>query len=532
MGDPEDVLSPRESAVRSAKTFLLQSSPSSGLNLYDHLSAVLSRVLSERPESAVDMLETLSADVKRSSLQHRQGTLRDQPETPPGLPLAQEQRGLFLRRGGDDAEHEDELVETPLPNVAELAFFLQQAGVGLGTEETQRVFLALKQLVDTQPLQRCRLWGKVLGTHGSYLVAEVEYREGEEEEAEEEEDEGGNREEEEREGSEARVDQEDGEGQEEMDPLPKSSYRPPPVVPREQNGSGTNKFCYFVCSEPGRSWVRLPPVTPAQITIARQVRHLLTGRLDAPVVTYPPFPGNEANFLRAQIARISAGTQVSPLGFYQFGEEEGEEEEEGAARDGYEENPDFEGIPVPELAETLSSWVHHTQHILPQGRCVWVNLAQKPEEDVEEEGEEEEKEEEPDEPEPEVGPPLLTPLSEDAEVNGTPPWSTCVSSSLIPQFAIAVLRSNLWPGAYAFATGKKFENFYIGWGQKFEGESYTPPVPPPPQREYPSGPEITEALDPTVEEEQALQAALEEQRAAQEETEELEGEEEEEEEDD
>lgn len=48
---------------------------------------------------------------------------------------------------------------------------------------------------------------------------------------------------------------------------------------------------------------------------------------------------------------------------------------------------------------------------------------------------------------------------------------------------------------------------------------------PPPQSEYPSGPEITEALDPSVEEEQALKAALEEQTAALEETEDLEDEE-------
>lgn len=79
---------------------------------------------------------------------------------------------------------------------------------------------------------------------------------------------------------------------------------------------------------------------------------------------------------------------------------------------------------------------------------------------------------------------------------------------------------------------RKFENIYIGWGMKFAGEGYTPTVPPMPQREYPSGPEITEALDPSLEEEQALKAALEEQRAAQEETEGLDGDEEEEEDDD
>lgn len=75
-------------------------------------------------------------------------------------------------------------VDSPLPNVAELAFFFEQAGVGLGREEMQRIFLALKQLVDTQCLQRCRFWGKILGTQSNYLVAEGEFREGEGEEEE------------------------------------------------------------------------------------------------------------------------------------------------------------------------------------------------------------------------------------------------------------------------------------------------------------------------------------------------------------
>lgn len=41
-------------------------------------------------------------------------------------------------------------------------------------------------------------------------------------------------------------------------------------------------------------------------------------------------------------------------------------------------------------------------------------MAMKPEQDSNEDGEAEEKEEEPDEPQPEVGPPLLSPLSQDA----------------------------------------------------------------------------------------------------------------------
>ena len=45
-------------------------------------------------------------------------------------------------------------------------------------------------------------------------------------------------------------------------------------------------------------------------------------------MSYPHFDGTEANYLRAQIARISAGTHISPAGYYIF-EEDDEEEEEG-----------------------------------------------------------------------------------------------------------------------------------------------------------------------------------------------------------
>ena len=41
---------------------------------------------------------------------------------------------------------------------------------------------------------------------------------------------------------------------------------------------------------------------------------------------------------------------------------------------------------------------------------------------------------------PEHGPPLLNPISEDAEVDGMPAWSTSLTSNLVPQYAAAMLR--------------------------------------------------------------------------------------------
>lgn len=120
--------------------------------------------------------------------------------------------------------------------------------------------------------------------------------------------------------------------------------------------------------------------------------------------------------------------------------------------------------------------------ILLQGRCSWFNHQSKDEEEEEEEEEDEEREE-PDEPEPEVGPPLLTPLSEDAgtspevgrnlvanleptalqrlffpDIDGFPAWTAVRAPSLVPQHSIAILHSNLWPGGHCFAIDRSVTN--------------------------------------------------------------------------
>jgi len=52
-------------------------------------------------------------------------------------------------------------------------------------------------------------------------------------------------------------------------------------------------------------------------------------------------------------------------------------------------------------------------------------------------------------------------------------------------------------------SASNFENIYIGWGHKYSAINYSPPSVVPVQLEYPRGPEITEAVDPTPEEEKA-----------------------------
>ena len=37
------------------------------------------------------------------------------------------------------------------------------------------------------------------------------------------------------------------------------------------------------------------------------------------------------------------------------------------------------------------------------------------------------------------------------EIDGMPPWTAQKSSTLVPQYSLAVMHSNLWPGGHAFA---------------------------------------------------------------------------------
>ena len=71
----------------------------------------------------------------------------------------------FLSSNQKDFERDidgdnDEEVDTVLPNLMDLNFFFEQAAIGLSKEETFKVLLSLKTLVDSKPLQTVRFWGK------------------------------------------------------------------------------------------------------------------------------------------------------------------------------------------------------------------------------------------------------------------------------------------------------------------------------------------------------------------------------------
>lgn len=75
------------------------------------------------------------------------------------------------------------------------------------------------------------------------------------------------------------------------------------------------------------------------------------------VSAYPPFPGVEAHFLRAQLARIAGSTVVCPAGYFTVGEEDG----------GLEKSEEFAAPAAADLA-ALEAWAHKTPHIKKQVR--------------------------------------------------------------------------------------------------------------------------------------------------------------------
>ena len=335
---------------------------------------------------------------------------------------------------------------------------LRSAGVGLGKEESYRVYSSLLALQQSKKLTFVRFFGKVLGTGADYYVAEATWE----------------------------TPPEPPEGEE---PPP-----PPPGAPVEEHTTGCNTYVYFVTTDVAGEWTALPDVTPQQIVASKSIRKFLTGDLSADVRAYPPFPGKEKEYLRTQIARIVQATALEAVGTSVM-----PEEAEAGALPVANEAEDYVPTPTASLA-AASGWCTKVYGILDVGRTV---NPPPPEEELEE-GEESKLPK----PQPEIIP--LTAISE-AE------WSTDVYEHGGP--AVAIARSQLWPGAFSAYTcvGKlqTTASLYIGYGHPALSAPFAM-LPPPPFQTEPD--ELVEQVDMPLEDENvavvaAATAALAEEAA-------------------
>lgn len=426
-----------------ALAYLQKADAQNGTSVFEHLTRVVGKLLEEQPDRAVDLLEASLLAKKSDFSAHTK-------ESSPLVPIssaadaakANATANLFANPDLPIDRLTGEPIASEPPNdyvgqdVAGDALLFDAVGVGLGVSEMYGVMLAQKKLGDEPAtgIATIRFFGKFFGLYSDYYVFETTLK-----------------------------------TKPEIPSAPESS------TPYEAN-TGANKYVYFVCSFLGGPFTQLPFVKPEEVKVARQIKKLLTGRLESPVSTFPAFPGTEANYLRAQIARIAATTVACPAGSFAPNDETNE----------LERSEDWEGVPGREAAQ-LGSWVHRMPHLKKQGRCD-VYKREAPE------GEEDNPEWEPTEEEQEEEVEPLGSLEADNALGGVPAdtegaalaWTGLVSSCLEDvKFQVGGLRSNLWPGAFAVAKDKAFANIYVGWGQK--NAAFTPLPPPPVAKEFDLG---------------------------------------------
>jgi len=167
-------------------------------------------------------------------------------------------------------------------NVLADASMYEAVGMGLPKKEMYGVMLCMKKLGENPDhgVATARFFGKILGTNSDYYVFETTLTVA---------------------GEEILV--------------------PDGDVPVEVSGTGANTYTYWVCSYVGGPFTKLNDCTPATIQASRLIKKFCTGSLVADVSSYPPFPGKEADFLRALVGRIACATVVCPAGYFAVGED-------------------------------------------------------------------------------------------------------------------------------------------------------------------------------------------------------------------
>ncbi|KAJ9468222.1 Flagellar radial spoke protein 4 [Diplonema papillatum] len=392
------------------------------------------------------------------------------------------------------------------------------AGIGLPRREYLLIEQSIAKLAREKKLEDVQFFGKVFGTKGNYLVAVSRRHFADETET----------------------------MWQERYAMPKPPRKGLEVpIQQEPPGVGLNMVTFWVAGHAGAEWVDLPDVTPQQIGVSRQIKKFLTGSLDAEVNSYPVFPGNEKNYLRAQLARIWCATTIAPEGEVEVFEDDEEEPEDDEDADPNAPKPlkyrplvtAPKPVPVDDGIASLASrdkWVHKGPYLYKTGRGSL--LPPKPEPaDGEEEPAEEEEDEEEKEPLEEEKKELLQPISGDVRyaVVRVPPepkadddddaedaeekepeeennddeeednprkftmhaWAPGTVNNLYKMHGVVVVKSLRWPGAVSWVSAGGVSGcLYLGDGLKATDSAFAPALPPPVQSEVD---DIKEMPDPT-----------------------------------
>jgi radial spoke head protein 4A len=215
-----------------------------------------------------------------------------------------------------------------IPNFDEEAEMLEWAGISFGEEDTFKLSKSIKRLAVMSGADRVRFVGKMYGTKQDYWICSGFMA-----------------------------------GADEL------------TVPRTQEarGTGANSLVYWVTDNLLSDWIQLPDCCPEHIVIARMIKHIFVGDLNATIDSNPPFPGKERHFLRAQLSRIFSATAIIPKGLFEIDEETSEMKfaEEFA-------------MPGTEELKSNEVWANLHPIILKAGRTTHIEPEDMPEEEKEE----------------------------------------------------------------------------------------------------------------------------------------------------
>lgn len=428
-----------------SKTLGLLHHQTDGSSLYQHLCETLNRLQeAEDPYKSFEMLSTYVRDVRLPKVK---GADLEVPELDPRDPIraawAAKSQGLSAVPA-----------TAQLGDVADFwaqSRLLRAAGLGFSDEECYTLALSIRNLAMKNKAVSARFWGKILGTGADYYLTEMEL---------------------------PGVDK-----HHRSDPL--EELRADYVEPR---GVGANQYVYFVASSPTGEWQQLPNAVPAQIKASRSFNHLFSGDLDAPVLSHPPFPWTERELLRTMIARITHATMLAPVDYYSLQGEEGDQK--------MMKNPAF-AVGEGDNLFTPDKWVYCRAYLRLNGRVAYPK-------DVEDESVAEEErtrlnagleaEREKDVNPPGAGAPTepavligVQAMIEEQVTNGKEsPFLVVANDEKFPDgrfkvlgdastynfdppkgaksYAVTLVESTQFPGAYTVASGDSHVNVYMGYG--------------------------------------------------------------------
>eukprot|EP00953_Heterococcus_sp_UTEX-ZZ885_P034563 17887-Heterococcus_DN1.PRE.1 len=148
----------------------LEKESSDGVSLYDHLSEVLLKVLSDKTGNASEAFEQISIDVKQARHQAQQPVQTSSRAAAKSAQLKWATNAQALFSVPDEAAEGGPAI----PDILDQASLWAAAGVSFGSTETYRIYLAVKKLAETLPAghEALRLWGRVTCRNGQYLVVE------------------------------------------------------------------------------------------------------------------------------------------------------------------------------------------------------------------------------------------------------------------------------------------------------------------------------------------------------------------------